>query len=71
MEKDLIASTLVKLRGNKTQKQVADDLGISVSALGMYECGLRIPRDTIKVKIARYYGKSIEEIFFGQIDHLE
>lgn len=70
MEKDLIASTLVKLRGNKTQKQVAEDLGISVSALGMYECGLRIPRDTIKVKIAKYYEKSIEEIFFSQVDHL-
>ena len=64
MNKKKIAKTLVSLRGNKTQKEVATDLGISISALAMYEQGNRIPRDEIKIMIANYYGKSVQEIFF-------
>nr|DAZ75624.1 MAG TPA: repressor protein C2 [Caudoviricetes sp.] len=30
----------------------------------MYENGERIPRDGIKLKIAEYYQKSVQEIFF-------
>ena len=29
----------------------------------MYEIGARIPRDENKEKIARYYGKTVDEIF--------
>lgn len=64
MNKKKIAKTLVSLRGDKTQKEVATDLGISISALAMYEQGHRIPRDEIKIIIANYYGKSVQEIFF-------
>lgn len=56
---------LVKLRGKKTQKEVAKALGISISALAMYEVGKRVPRDEIKIKIAKYYEESIEAIFFN------
>ncbi len=66
MNKRKIAKTLVSLRGDKTQKEVATELGISVSALAMYEQGNRIPRDEIKVMIADYYGKSVQEIFFDE-----
>lgn len=45
MDTTNIGSKLVKLRGNRTQEQVANAVGISVSALSMYECGERIPRD--------------------------
>lgn len=65
MDKRKIGRKLVLLRGNKTREEVAADLGISCSALGMYEQGNRIPRDEIKIKIATYYGKSVEEIFFS------
>lgn len=61
-----IGDTLVELRGQKTQAEVAKDLGITVSALSMYENNNRIPRDEIKIKIANYYKKSVEEIFFTQ-----
>lgn len=50
-----IGKHLRELRGNKTIKQVADDIGISTSALTMYEIGERIPRDEIKIKLCRYY----------------
>ena len=55
---------LKALRGKKTQQQVADDLGITKSALAMYERDERIPRDEIKVKIASYYNESVQFLFF-------
>lgn len=64
MNKDLIAKKLVLLRGNKPREEVAKELEISVSAIQMYENGERIPKDEIKLKIAKYYGKSVQEIFF-------
>lgn len=55
---------LIELRGNKTQEEVAKALGIATSTLGMYETEKRIPRDSIKIKIADYYKKTVQEIFF-------
>jgi conserved domain protein len=55
---------LIHLRGDKTQKEVSEAIGISTSTLGMYETGERIPRDEIKKKIAKYYNVSIEYLFF-------
>ena len=60
-----IGAKLRALRGERSQAEVAEDLGVSVSALSMYECGNRIPRDEIKIRIANYYGKSVSEIFFA------
>ena len=60
---------LVRLRGNKTQEEVANAVGISKSALSMYESGKRIPRDPVKVKLSRFYKKSILYIFFNQENH--
>lgn len=54
---------LIALRGNRSQEEVAKALGISISALSMYEQGNRIPRDEIKIKMAEYYGISIESLF--------
>lgn len=58
---------LVQLRGDKTQEQVANDLGIATSTLGMYETEKRIPRDVIKVKLAEYYHVTVMDIFFTSI----
>lgn len=62
----MIGKRLIELRGNKTQDEVAKALGISRSAIGMYETGERVPRDNIKLKIALYYGKTIQSIFFNK-----
>jgi DNA-binding XRE family transcriptional regulator len=61
-----IGKRLADLRGEKTQEEVANDVGISTSALSMYECGERIPRDSIKVRLAKYYKKSVQAIFFTE-----
>ena len=44
--------------------EVAKGCGVSVSAIQMYECGQRIPRDSIKVAMADYFGKTVQDLFF-------
>lgn len=63
MDSNKIAKNLVALRGEKSRESVAVALGLSLSTLTMYEIGARIPRDENKEKIARYYGKTVDEIF--------
>lgn len=66
MDKQAIADRLVKLRGKKSRETVAKACGISISALAMYEQGERIPRDDIKMKLSKYYKRSVDFIFFDQ-----
>lgn len=61
-----IGMKLRALRGSKSQQKVADDLGITKSALSMYERNQRVPRDEIKVRIAEYYNVSVSEIFYAK-----
>lgn len=49
----------------KKRESVANERGLSLSALAMYENGVRIPRDENKEKITRYYGKTVDENFFA------
>ncbi len=65
MDGKVIAERLIKLRGKKSRAEVANACDISVSALAMYEQGERIPRDDIKKKLATYYKRSVEFIFFS------
>ena len=55
---------LRELRGDKPAREVASAIGISESALLMYEQGNRNPRDDTKEALARYYGRKIAEIFY-------
>lgn len=59
-----IGEKLKKLRGLKKLKDVATDLKVTTSALSNYENDYRVPRDETKRKIARYYKKTVDEIFF-------
>lgn len=68
MNKGVIADKLIELRGNRSQEEVAKAINISISALSMYENGSRIPRDEVKIKLAKYYGKSVQFIFFDNND---
>lgn len=70
LEAKEIGYRLRKLRGNMSRETVADAVGISVSAISMYENGVRIPRDVIKVELAKYYRKSVQEIFFDEKCHV-
>ena len=64
-EKMSIGKKLRALRGNLSQKIAAERIGITKSALAMYERDERIPRDEVKIKIAEYYNESVQSIFFA------
>ena len=63
---EIIGAKIKKLREaeNISRETFCDDVEISLSALSMYETGQRIPRDEIKLKIARRLNTSIEALFF-------
>lgn len=53
------------LRGDKTQQQVADELGLTKMMVSSFERGIRRPTDETKIKLARYYGVTVASIFFA------
>lgn len=61
-----VASKIKKLRVEKgeTQQQFSEAIGVSTMAVSKYESGKMIPNDDKKIKIARHFEKSVEEIFF-------
>lgn len=59
-----LGKRLKELRGDRNREKVAEAVGISPSALGMYECNKRVPRDDVKKKLADFYNVSIQQLFF-------
>ena len=59
-----IGKRLIDLRGEKSQSEVAEAVGITQAALSMYERGERVPRDNVKIKLANYYDVSVAALFF-------
>lgn len=62
-------SVAERIKDARTEKgcsaeELAKACGITISAVQMYECGQRVPRDSIKVSMAEYFGKSVQELFF-------
>ena len=66
MNTKVIGQRLIELRGERKREEVANAIGVSKSAIAMYEAGERVPRDPLKLKIANYYNKTVEEIFFAR-----
>jgi putative transcriptional regulator len=66
MNKVYMAETLRRLRGNRTQEEVAKACNISISALSSYENGERVPRDEVKKVLADYYKRTVQYIFFKE-----
>jgi DNA-binding XRE family transcriptional regulator len=60
-----VGEKLRNLRGDKTRQEVAAELDISYSMYMKLERDERKASDAMKVKIAKYYNKSIESIFFN------
>ena len=56
---------LKELRGKRSVTEVAKAVNVSHSSISMYEIGERIPRDDVKIKLAKYFGVSVESIFFA------
>ena len=58
-------------RGERSQSTIASEIGITKSSWAMYERNERIPRDEVKIRIAEYFGKTVQEIFFGHNEHIQ
>lgn len=61
-----VAERLVVARGDRKREEVAAAVGVSLSAIAMYESGGRVPRDETKIKLADYYHTTVQELFFNQ-----
>lgn len=61
-----IGEELKTLRGDRPREEIALAVGVTVSAIAMYESGARMPRDTVKTALAEYYGKTVGDLFFGE-----
>ena len=61
-----VAERLIRARGDKKREEVAKAIGVSLSAIAMYENGRRVPRDETKIKFANYYGTTVQDLFFDQ-----
>lgn len=60
-----VGERLRTLRGERTQEEISKELGITKSSYAMYERGERTPRDEVKVRISKYYGISVQELFYS------
>lgn len=58
-------TTLKKLRidRNVSQQDLADLIGVSIRSLSRYENGSSLPTVDAAIKLAAYYGLSVEELF--------
>lgn len=62
-----IGELLIEKRGKKTQGEVAEAIGVSLSAIRHYEQGKRSPKDEIKHRLAKFYQASVQELFFQDV----
>ncbi|WP_270335955.1 helix-turn-helix transcriptional regulator [Ligilactobacillus agilis] len=45
--------------------KIAEVVGVRQSTLSYYERGVRTPSDKVKIRLANFYGKSIQELFLA------
>lgn len=71
MDNNYIGDNLRYLRKKKgvTQTEVAKALGIPTTTYNAYETGQNVPRDEVKLKIASYFNRTVQFIFFNRITH--
>ena len=47
-----------------TQQELSDRVGLKQSTYAMYESGKRLPSDENKIKLAKFYGMTVQELFY-------
>lgn len=61
----------LRVKAGLTQEQVAEAIGISQSMIAHIEAGRREPRKHIKIRLANFFGVSVEWLFYEQCDYLK
>lgn len=64
-DRKVVGDRLRALRGSRTLEDVANAVGVTSMAVSMWERGERAPSDEMKIRLANYYKKSINSIFFS------
>lgn len=67
MNKEKVAEKLKRLRGGKSVDEVAKSIGVTPQAIYQYEWGERVPTDEVKIKLAKLYQTTVENIFFTEV----
>ena len=62
---EAMAAALIRARGGTPKEEVCQAVGITLKSLEAYESGQRVPRDSIKYRLAKYYHKGLGELFFA------
>ena len=65
IKREKVSRKLRTLRGRRTLAEVAEAVGVTSQAVSQYETGQRMPTDEVKLRIAKFYGKTVDEIFFN------
>jgi transcriptional regulator with XRE-family HTH domain len=60
-----IGEKLRALRGERPQQEVADAVGVSAMSISKYERGESMPTDDVKIALSRFYGQTVQDIFFA------
>jgi len=71
LEGNYIADNLREMRRRKgvSQVEIARALGVPATTYNAWETGQNIPRDQMKQKIAEYYGRTVQFLFYSRIAH--
>lgn len=65
MNKKEIGAKLKILRGERTQQEVAENIGVCKALISLYESGQRLPSDRIKIRLSEFYQVGIVELFYS------
>lgn len=69
MQRELIGRRIRKLRGKRPRSEVGRAIGVTRQAIQAYENGDRVPADDIKIKLADYFGVTVQELFYDFKDN--
>jgi len=53
-------------KAGKTQADVAEHLGVTSAAVSMWESGKNMPRANALVRLAAFYGCTVDELLDGE-----
>ena len=68
---ELVGLKKIRKKKGLSQLKVAMDLSITREALSYYENGKRSPDVDMLVKLARYFGVSVDYLIFGENSPLQ
>lgn len=55
---------MITLRGDRSLREISEEIGIPYSTYAMIETGRRFPRKELAMKLARFYKVTVDELFF-------